>query len=99
MSKPIALIGHMHVCPVVDPGQKPHVGGPVVDPGQTLVRFNGLPVAVVGGRCFCTGQPGMDSMTQGSTLVRIEGKGVMRVGDSTGHGGKLTIGVPTFTAE
>lgn len=99
MPRPIALQGHMHVCPMIDPGPRPHVGGPVADPGQTLVRFNGIPLAVEGGQCLCTGLPGPDRMTSGSGLVRIDGKGVMRIGDRTAHGGKITMGVPTLRAD
>lgn len=99
MSKPVALIGHMHVCPQVDPGPKPHVGGPVIGAGQTLVRFNGVPLAVEGGECMCTGIPGPDRMTQGSGVVRINGRGVMRVGDQTAHGGKIVTGVPGLTSD
>ncbi|MFQ6554316.1 PAAR domain-containing protein [Aestuariibius insulae] len=99
MSKPISLLGHMHVCPKVDPGPKPHVGGPVIDPGQTLVRFNGIPLAVEGGKCMCTGMPGPDGMSKGSSLLKIDGKGVMRIGDSTGHGGKMTVGIPTLRSD
>lgn len=99
MPKPISLVGHMHVCPKVDPGPKPHIGGPVISAGQSLVTFNGIPVAVEGGQTMCTGMPGPDKMTKGSSLVKIDGKGIMRVGDSTAHGGKLTIGIPTFTSD
>lgn len=53
MGKPIALAGHMHVCPKVDPGPKPHVGGPVTSAGHSFVRFNGTPLAVEGGQCLC----------------------------------------------
>lgn len=97
MSQPIAIVGSMHVCPMVDPGPKPHVGGPVVDAGQTFVKFNGIPIAVEGGKCLCTGMPGTDPMVKGSSFVKIAGKGIMRMGDSTGHGGKIVVGVPTFT--
>lgn len=98
MSRPIAHLGHMHVCPMVDPGPKPHVGGPVIDAGQTLVKFNGIPIAVEGGKCLCTGLPGPDQMVKGSSLVKINGKGVMRVGDACAHGGKITTGIPTITS-
>lgn len=99
MPKPIATLGHMHVCPVIDPGPKPHVGGPVIDAGQSLVKFNGVPLAVVGGKCMCTGMPGPDGMATGSSLVKINGKGVMRIGDGTAHGGKITTGIPTLRAD
>lgn len=93
MGQPIALLGHMHTCPV-------HGGGPVVNPGQVLVRYNGIPVAVVGGQCACPGAPPLpDPMIMGSMLVRINGMPVMRIGDKTAHGGQITTGVPTFCAE
>lgn len=92
MAKPVSLMGHNHVCPMVDPGPKPHVGGPVVNPGQTMVRVNGLPMATVGGTCTCVGPP--DTMNQGSAIVKIMGKGVVRMGDGTAHGGTLVMGFP-----
>lgn len=99
MTKPIALVGHAHVCPRIDPGPKPHIGGPVTNPGQSHVKFNGIPVAVEGGSCLCSGMPGPDRMKKGSGIVRINGKGVMRIGDTTAHGGKIIAGVPTFKAD
>lgn len=99
MGKPTALAGHMHVFPKVDPGPKPHVGGPVISAGQSFVRFNGVPLAVEGGQCLCTGMPGQDRMTNGSSLVRINGKGVMRLGDRTAHGGKIVMGVPALNSD
>lgn len=90
MSRPIALLGHAHTCPV-------HGGGPVLDPGQVLVRFNGIPVAVEGGLCACPGAP--DPMVKGSSTVRINGRGVMRVGDQTAHGGRIVVGAPTLTSD
>lgn len=93
-SKPLAIIGMMHVCPKVDPGPKPHVGGPVINAGQSHVKYNGIPWAVEGGNCICTGMPGPDKHQKGSSKVRINGKGVMRIGDTTQHGGKITTGIP-----
>lgn len=93
MGRPIALLGHAHTCPV-------HGGGPVINPGQVLVRFNGIPVAVEGGHCGCPGTPPLpDPMIKGSRVVKINGRGVMRVGDQTAHGGKIVAGVPNFTSD
>lgn len=94
MGKPTCVLGSQHVCPVVDPGPKPHVGGPVVSPGQSFVKYNGLPLAVEGGACLCTGMPGQDKLSRGSGTVKINGKGVMRLGDTTSHGGKMINGMP-----
>lgn len=99
MPKPIAHLGHMHSCPMVDPGPKPHVGGPITNPGQSFVRLNGVPLAVSGGSCLCTGQPGPDRMSSGSAVVKIDGKALMRLGDSTAHGGKITSGAPNLRAD
>lgn len=90
MPRPIAHLGHAHTCPI-------HGGGPVVNPGQTLVRFNGIPLAVEGGQCVCPHGP--DPMVSGSSLVRINGCGVMRVGDKTAHGGRIVMGAPTLKAD
>lgn len=97
MPRPVALLGHNHICPAYD--GKPHVGGPVIAPGQVHVRFNGIPVATEGGTCLCTGLPGPDQMTKGSSHVRINGRGVMRVGDQTAHGGRIAMGVPGLRAD
>ena len=99
MAKPVAHLGHMHVCPKVDPGPKPHIGGPITDAGQNFVKYNGIPLAVEGGKSMCTGMPGPDKLTKGSSLVKINGKGLMRLGDSTAHGGKLTSGIPTLKSD
>lgn len=87
MSKAIALLGHMHSCP-----KRRHHGGPIVNPGQSGVRVNGLPVAVEGGDALCTGKGCTDGHSSGSSVVRINGKGVMRVGDRTSHGGRIIQG-------
>ena len=90
--KPIAHIGHQHICPV-------HGGGPVALPGQVHVRFNGIPLAVEGGACICVGTPSPDLMAKRSTAVRINGRGVMRVGDQTSHGGRIATGVPGLKSQ
>ncbi|MFP7675605.1 PAAR domain-containing protein [Marivita sp. S0852] len=96
MTKPAAVLGSPHVCPRVNPGEKPHVGGPVVSPGQSSVRIDGLAVAVVSGECFCSGVSTTDSHTTGSARIKIDGKRVMRVGDTTAHGGKIVAGMPNL---
>jgi len=96
-SMPLAILGMMHVCPKVDPGPKPHVGGPIISAGQSHVKFNGIPWAVEGGQALCTGMPGPDKHQKGSSKVKINGKGVMRIGDATAHGGKIVTGIPLIT--
>jgi uncharacterized Zn-binding protein involved in type VI secretion len=82
----------MHVCPMVT-GTVPHVGGPIMPPGSPTVLIGGMPAALVGDMCVCTGPP--DSIVMGSTTVLIGGKPAARMGDSTAHGGTIVAGLPT----
>lgn len=95
MSKPAARIGDMHVCPMVTPGVPPipHVGGPITGPGCPTVLIGGMPAAVMGDMCVCTGPP--DTIILGSTGVLIGGKPAARMGDSCAHGGTIVVGCPT----
>jgi uncharacterized Zn-binding protein involved in type VI secretion len=88
-----ARVSDMHVCPSVEPGPVPHVGGPILPGGNTTVLIGGMPAAVVGDNCVCTGPP--DSITKGSATVTIGGKAAARMGDSTAHGGTIILGCPT----
>ncbi len=88
-----ARIGDMHVCPMVQPGPVPHVGGPVMPPGTVTVMIGGQPAACVGDLCTCTGPP--DSIINGSATVMIGGKPAARMGDSTAHGGSIVAGCTT----
>lgn len=88
-----ARVSDMHVCPMVNPGGVPHVGGPVLPPGAVTVLIGGLPAATVGDMCTCSGPP--DSIVKGSATVKIGGKPAARVGDSTAHGGTIILGCTT----
>ena len=92
MGKPAARIGDMHVCPMVT-ALVPHVGGPVVGPGVPTVLIGGMPAAVSGDMCVCTGPP--DTIVLGSTGVFIGGKPAARMGDMCAHGGTIVVGLPT----
>ena len=89
---PAARINDMHVCPMVT-GVVPHVGGPITGPGEATVLIGGMPAAVVGDMCTCTGPP--DSIVVGSGTVLIGGKPAARMGDSTTHGGSIILGEMT----
>ncbi|MDX2286875.1 MAG: PAAR domain-containing protein [Bacteroidia bacterium] len=89
---PASRITDPHVCPMVT-GVVPHVGGPVTGPGAATVLIGGLPAAVVGDMCVCTGPP--DTIIKGSATVLIGGKPAVRMGDSTAHGGTVIMGLPT----
>ena len=92
---PAARITDLHVCPMVTPGVPPipHVGGPVTGPGVPTVLIGGLAAAVVGDACVCVGPP--DTIAMGSATVMIGGKPAARVGDLCGHGGSVSLGLPT----
>lgn len=89
MGKPAARLTDMHVCPMVT-GIVPHVGGPVTGPGVPTVLIGGMPAAVMGDMCVCTGPP--DTIILGSSGVLIGGKPAARMGDMTSHGGSIVLG-------
>ncbi|GIV53618.1 MAG: type VI secretion protein [Candidatus Kapaibacterium sp.] len=90
---PAARLTDMHVCPMVDPGPNPHVGGPITGPGTPTVLIGGLPAATAGDLCVCAGTP--DTIAKGSTTVLIGGKPAARMGELTAHGGTIVLGCPT----
>ncbi|MCC5938901.1 MAG: PAAR domain-containing protein [Lunatimonas sp.] len=92
MGSPAARITDMHVCPMTT-GTVPHVGGPILPPGEPTVLIGGMPAARVGDMATCTGPP--DSIVAGSATVLIGGMPAARMGDSTAHGGTILAGEPT----
>lgn len=68
----------------------PHVGGPVIGPGEPTVLICDLPAARVGDMLVCVGPP--DSIVMGSATVMIGGMPAARMGDSTAHGGEIMLG-------
>lgn len=92
MGAPAARMNDMHVCPMVN-GSVPHVGGPILPPGEPTVLIGGAPAARMGDMATCTGPP--DTIMAGSATVLIGGKPAARMGDSTAHGGTIVAGLPT----
>jgi len=90
-----ARLTDMHTCPMQTPAVPPipHVGGPIIGPGQPTVLIGGLPAARVGDMAVCVGPP--DSIIQGSSTVLIGGMPAARMGDATAHGGSIVLGCPT----
>jgi uncharacterized Zn-binding protein involved in type VI secretion len=82
----------MHTCPAVT-GVVPHVGGPIIGPGEATVLIVSLPAAVVGDSVTCVGPPA--TIVKGSGTVMIGGSPAARMGDSTSHGGSIAVGAPT----
>jgi uncharacterized Zn-binding protein involved in type VI secretion len=89
---PAARITDMHVCPMVEPGPVPHVGGPIVV-GEPTVIIVSMPSARIGDTCTCVGPP--DAIAKGSGSVIVGGKPAARLGDNTQHGGAIVSGAPT----
>ena len=90
-----ARLTDFHECPMQTPAPVPipHVGGPIVGPGEPTVLICKLPAAKVGDMCVCVGPP--DSIVKGSSTVQIGGMPAARMGDATAHGGKIVLGAPT----
>jgi len=89
---PAARLTDFHECPMQTPALVPipHVGGPIVGPGQPTVLIGSLPAARVGDMLVCVGPP--DSIIKGSTTVMIGGMPAARLGDQTAHGGQILLG-------
>lgn len=94
MSQPAARVGDMHTCPMLTPAVPPipHLGGPVLPPGEVRTLIGGMPAARVGDLCTCVGPP--DSIAKGSPTVMIGGRPAARLGDTTLHGGVIVAGYP-----
>ena len=89
---PAARVGDMHVCPKVEPGPVPHVGGPILPPGCPQVLIGFMPAACEGDKAVCVGPP--DSISKGSSTVKIGNKPAARMGDPCQHGGMIIMGFP-----
>ena len=88
-----ARLTDFHQCPMQTPAVPapiPHVGGPIIGPGQPNVLIGKLPAAKVGDMLVCVGPP--DVIVKGSATVKIGGMPAARVGDATAHGGKIVLG-------
>jgi uncharacterized Zn-binding protein involved in type VI secretion len=89
---PAARLTDMHTCPMVT-GIVPHVGGPIVAPGEPTVLIEFLPAARMTDMLVCVGPP--DMIMMGSPTVLIGFLMAARMGDPTVHGGVIILGAPT----
>ena len=89
---PAARITDMHVCPMVNPGPVPHVGGPEIS-GSPNVITGYMPQGRVGDSLICV--PAVDRIAAGSPTVLVNNMQAARLGDPTVHGGKIVAGCPT----
>jgi len=74
----------------------PHVGGPILPPGDPTVLIAGQPAARMGDMCTCVGPP--DVIVMGDFTVLVGGQPLARMGDMTAHGGVIVMGDPTVVA-
>ncbi len=89
---PASRITDMHTCPMVT-GIVPHVGGPILPPGEPTVLIGMLPAARMTDMLTCVGPP--DTILMGSPTVLIGNLMAARLGDPTAHGGVIILGEPT----
>lgn len=92
MGQPAARMTDMQTCPMFT-GPVPHVGGPLMAPVAFTVLIGGMPAAQVGTMGICVGPP--CTVVKGSATVMVGGKPAARMGDTTSHGGVITLGCPT----
>ena len=92
MGMPAARATDMHVCPMVT-GIVPHVGGPILPPCCPTVLTGSLPQARVTDMATCVGPP--DVIVLGSFTVLVGSLPAARMLDTTAHGGKIILGLPT----
>lgn len=87
-----ARLGDVHACPMLNPDESPHVGGPI-STGAATVMIGFMPAARVSDTAVCVGPP--DAIAAGSPTVLVCGMAQARVGDATVHGGIIATGCPT----
>src|SRR3954467_9207045 len=90
---PAARVTDTHVCPRIEPGPVPHVGGPLLPAGEPTVLIGFMPAARQGDMATCVGPP--DEVAQGESTVLIGDKPAARLGDPMQHGGTIAAGCPT----
>lgn len=87
-----ARVGDNHICPMVT-GVVPHVGGPILPPGEPTVLIGMMPAARMGDQATCVGPP--DTIVKGSGTVLTGNKPQARLLDSCSHGGIIQLGCTT----
>ena len=89
---PASRITDMHTCPMLTV-LVPHVGGPILPPGEPTVLIGFLPAARMTDMATCVGPP--DMILMGSPTVLTGFLMQARIGDPTVHGGVIVLGEPT----
>lgn len=81
-----------HTCPMLNPDESPHTGGPITS-GESTVRIGNESAARIGDSAACIGPP--DSILTGAMMVSIGNQPAARVDDQTVHGGVIFQGENT----
>lgn len=89
-----ARLGDNHVCPKVEPGPVPHVGGPIFSASSNVIVGH-LPAARVQDSLVCVPVGPTDTIKRGSGTVLINGRSAARRSDPCTHGGRVVVGCPT----
>lgn len=66
--KPAWRVGDMHICPLLNPGSVPHVGGQVAV-GSMTVLINGMPAARMGDKIIESAPPNDIVMGEMTVLI------------------------------
>jgi uncharacterized Zn-binding protein involved in type VI secretion len=88
----------LHVCPKVDPGPLPHLGGALLPgPGEPTVLIANFPAVREGDKAVCIGTGDTsNAVKEGTPVVLIGGKPAARQGDGMTHPGSVIVsGCPT----
>jgi uncharacterized Zn-binding protein involved in type VI secretion len=86
---PAARLGDNHTCPLINPDESPHTGGPVVEGYETVLIANAS-AARCGDQATCVGPT--DVIVTGADAVLIGQMPAAALGDQTAHGGVIVEG-------
>jgi uncharacterized Zn-binding protein involved in type VI secretion len=87
-----ARVGDNHTCPMLNPDESPHTGGPITS-GESTVKIGNESAARIGDSATCIGP--LDSILTGAMMVSIGNQPAARVDDQTVHGGVIIQGEST----
>ena len=89
---PAARLGDDHTCPMVNPDESPHKGGPISEGGDSvLIGYRSA--ARLGDQAICIGPT--DVIVTGNDSILIGDRPAAALGDQTAHGGVITEGETT----
>lgn len=95
MGKTAARMTDAHICPMINPGPLPHVGGPVMPVCEPTVLIGALPAARKGDNAMCTPVATPDAIATGIPTIKIGGLDAAITCSMTMHGGMISSGCPT----